>query len=475
MRSVRCWSSTNRLKHTLLLRILLTATNSPHADAKAATPQKRPCLLYVDPGGWDRSAVEPACDQRQCALVLLHSAPVARNLLSRGRATADEICDITVPAPGQELKWAERNLPDDVELRGVLCGSDGGLADAERLQDALLPGRSNGINPARRDKYRMVEAMRAAGLAAAEQATPRDWKEASAFLATQSYPVVMKPRRGQGSVLVGLARDEEHARRMHDALRAATVSLDDEESGALVVQEFLEGEEWIVDTVSADGEHKVLTLWRYGKGEENGVPFCYYCDELMPASGERERLLIEYATAALDATRWRWGPCHLEIKMARGKGADGGVGPVLVEINAGRWNGDDFQLISRVGTGYDPVEATLDALLDDEAWARVPSAPPAELMGHGRLVHLVSSVSGVVARAPAEAHAKALAAMPSLYRFEPRPSEAGAEIKETIDLTTRAGIAYLLHADADVVRRDYEALRELQPRLFEIVEEARES
>ena len=39
---------------------------------------------------------------------------------------------------------------------------------------------------------------------------------------------------------------------------------------------------------------------------------------------------------------------------------------------------------------------------------------------------------------------------------------------ETVDLTTRAGIGYLLHGDAEVVARDYRALRELQPTLFEV-------
>ena len=82
--------------------------------------------------------------------------------------------------------------------------------------------------------------------------------------------------------------------------------------------------------------------------------------------------------------------------------------------------------------------------------------------------HLVSSVSGTLKRDPAEAHAAALAAMPSLVRFEPVPSEAGEAVKETVDLDSRAGLGYLLHEDAEVVTRDYRTLRELQPRLFEV-------
>ena len=45
----------------------------------------------------------------------------------------------------------------------------------------------------------------------------------------------------------------------------------------------------------------------------------------------------------------------------------------------------------------------------------------------------------------------------------------------TVDLSTRAGLAYLLHQDAKVVARDYRALRDLQPSLFQVAEPEGES
>eukprot|EP00966_Prymnesium_polylepis_P132177 3056348-Prymnesium_polylepis.1 len=45
--------------------------------------------------------------------------------------------------------------------------------------------------------------------------------------------------------------------------------------GAPVVQAYLCGDEWIVDSVSRGGEHKVVGLWRYDKGLRNGAPFVY--------------------------------------------------------------------------------------------------------------------------------------------------------------------------------------------------------
>ena len=178
-----------------------------------------------------------------------------------------------VPPAGEEQAWAEDCLglsDGEFVLSAVLCGSDGGLADAERLQHALLPERSNGILPARRDKFLMNEVMRSAGLAAPLQCAPASWGEARTFLRSQlggRLPVVIKPRRGQASVLVGLAHDEEQAQHMDAVLRDAAVhvSIDTAEVASgdsnVVYQEYLRGSEWVVDTVSCAGEHKILALW----------------------------------------------------------------------------------------------------------------------------------------------------------------------------------------------------------------------
>ena len=37
----------------------------------------------------------------------------------------------------------------------------------------------------------------------------------------------------------------------------------------------LMGAEWVVDSVSRGGQHKVVALWRYDKGSANGAPFVY--------------------------------------------------------------------------------------------------------------------------------------------------------------------------------------------------------
>ena len=153
------------------------------------------------------------------------------------------------------------------------------------------------------------------------------------------------------------------------------------------------------------------------------------------------------------------GPAHVELKLTPRRG------PVLVEVNAGRFNGVDFRLLADVCCGYNAYECVLDAYLDEKAWDALPSAPPRELRGSGRLVKLVSTVEGRLARdvEPPE--------LASLVRFEPKPAAASEWAQLTVDNNSGAGYAWLLHSDPAVVERDFQELLRLQPGLL-VVEDA---
>jgi len=220
----------------------------------------------------------------------------------------------------------------------------------------------------------------------------------------------------------------------------------------------LRGDEWVVDTVSRAGEHKAVALWRYNKGPANGAPFVYAYDELMSVEGSRERDLIEYAFSALEALQWRYGPCHIEIKWTE-------RGPVLVEVNAGRFNGVDFKLLVDALIGYNMYDATLAAYADEAAWESLPRLPPQQLRGAGRLVKLVSSVQGSLVQLR---HVQEVESLPSCVAFAPVYTEEGEAVELTVDLASVAGFVTLMHEDAAVVQQDYLRLRELQETMFEV-------
>jgi hypothetical protein len=259
---------------------LLTRLLSVVGSTASPTPSSRGCVLYVDPATDDifdqrLRLTREACEANGVHFVPVWSAGFARIFCAKEETTEEEAAEVRsalVPPPGQEAEWAAKL---GVPVLGVVCGTDAGLADSERLLDALgPPERSNGIMRARRDKYEMHEAVRAAGLAAAEQAVASEWHEAEAFLERLPSPlsVVVKPRRGQASVRVGLAKTADEARALFERVLELPVTLDeDADVSSVLLQEALQGEEWVVDTISQGGEHKVMAIWRYEKGEANGA------------------------------------------------------------------------------------------------------------------------------------------------------------------------------------------------------------
>jgi len=298
-------------------------------------------------------------------------------------------------------------------------------------------------------------------MATAAQLAPSSWEEARAFLHAEcGLPAVIKPRRGVASILVGLAQTEDEARSMLEALAVdqTQVLADAGTTGAPVVQQYLRGDEWIVDTVSRDGEHKVVALWRYRKGERNGAPFVNLMDEVVGGGDHAAAAVADYACAALEALGWRWGPAHTEVMMTDD-------GPRLIEVNAGRFNGVDFMLFADVCYGANAYELAALSLLEPDAFLQLPSRPSAELRCHGRLVKLVSSVAGTLV---ALNHAEQLTSLSSLIRFETKAEAPGDSVERTVDLNTCAGFAHLLHTDAAVLEEDYETLRRLEPTLFSV-------
>ena len=62
---------------------------------------------------------------------------------------------------------------------------------------------------------------------------------------------------------------------------------------------------------------------------------------------------------------------HLEVMWVHGRG------PVLVEANCGRWNGEEFALLQDVCYGTNAYDAAFAATLGDEDdWAQVNLTPP---------------------------------------------------------------------------------------------------
>merc|ERR1719277_1416418 len=188
-----------------------------------------------------------------------------------------------------ELVKALQALP--YSIVGVFGGSEPGVELADRIANALAMPTANSLDllEARKDKAEMREALRRNGVPAAEQFKSGDLQELLAWAEKRNeWPLVAKPTGGAGSDGVYFCKSLDDLRAAHAniiGVKNPTGKINSE----LALQEFLSGDEYIVDTVSHEGKHLAVAIWKYTK--RRGLPWDEKAilssqNELLPASGD---------------------------------------------------------------------------------------------------------------------------------------------------------------------------------------------
>lgn len=131
--------------------------------------------------------------------------------------------------------------------------------------------------------------------------------DAREFLKQINGPIIVKPVGASGSRGVALvcAVDE-----LAPAWRRAS----DAHGGEILVEEFVEGPEFSVETLSADGVHEVLAVT---EKLTTGAPNFIELGHVVPAPRSSAELTEVGAAAVkvLDAIGHRNGPCHSEFRL----------------------------------------------------------------------------------------------------------------------------------------------------------------
>lgn len=338
----------------------------------------------------------------------------------------------------EDFSWVDLSSLAMFRPVAVLAGSESGVLLADYLSEKLgLRTNGTALSLCRRNKYEMVERLRACGIPAARQFFAR--REKDLLRAEEiGFPLVLKPLDSAGTDGVFVFRSsEELSRAYREVLGKKNIF------GAyireVVVQEFLEGIEYVVDTVSRSGRHLVTDVCVYEKVKANGRERIY---DTMKLVDFREDL-ASYFFRVLNALGIQNGPAHGEIMLTS-------KGPRLVEVGA-RLAGVGWPALVRLATGYGPIEATIDAYLNPrrflqkqrqgltkkgEAWMVVGIS-----RNEGRLRHPLSLVS------------QGLKSLISEHWEKKR-------LRKTVDLLSAPGYFQLFHRDPEVIARDYRRYRE---------------
>ena len=265
------------------------------------------------------------------------------------------------------------------------------------------------------------------------------------------FKAVVKPVESAGSDDVFLCKSKADVKKAFERINGKVNGLGCK-NDAVLVQEFLDGTEYVVDSVSADGTCKVTAVWEYDKRAVNGANFVYFGMRLVGPEEPVFNTLIQYQAEVLTALQIMNGPGHAEIKMTA-------TGPCLVEVGSRCHGGEGtWMTVAERCVGYTQVDATLDAYLDAEAFAEKYPAHPQQLLQHGKEVFLVSKFEGVLDALPGCAE---IQAMESFVKMQMHV-HADGPVHKTIDCFTRPGSVRIVHESADIVEKDHARIRELE-------------
>lgn len=224
-------------------------------------------------------------------------------------------------AESDELLPLVRTWHEMAPFQAVLTLSDFGLLPAAELSEEFgIVGESVATVELLLNKSLMRQRLAERGIGPVAAAVGRTNQDVKEFVQANGLPIIVKPTRESGSLAVFHVRDQQDA----DTVADRYLSLADKEwnPGDLgfadsfddfLMEEFLDGPEVSVETLSFDGRHVVVAVTDKELGGTGFAEIGLSTPSRQPEQTLREA--TQLVTELLDAVGLRYGPAHTEVKL----------------------------------------------------------------------------------------------------------------------------------------------------------------
>lgn len=340
----------------------------------------------------------------------------------------------------------------ELEPVQVIAGSEFGVPLTVQLAaDLGLPGNPVENLEAMTEKHAMHQRLKECGLRYIRGFVITSEEEAAErFRELDTEDVVVKPTRGAGTQGVYLCHGyDEMIEAVRKNLSAGVMNGD--KLNEIILQERIIGKEYIVNTVSCNGHHRIVSFWEYDKIKmTNGTnAYNYACSISEPDIGHSR--LLSYAIKVADAIGIKYGPVHGEYMVDE-------KGPVLIEVNCRPMGGGMTRKFIEKIFGQHETDSALDAYLDPGKFEKDAASPyrPKRL---GMMKFFIL---------PKEMKLDSAPVMPISMQLRSYYTASFAEVgrmgilPETRNVETAGGTVYLVHDDERIVREDSAFLHKLE-------------
>eukprot|EP00928_Gymnodinium_smaydae_P012421 TRINITY_DN14505_c0_g1_i1.p1 TRINITY_DN14505_c0_g1~~TRINITY_DN14505_c0_g1_i1.p1 ORF type:complete len:483 (-),score=77.82 TRINITY_DN14505_c0_g1_i1:328-1776(-) len=340
------------------------------------------------------------------------------------------------------------------DLRAVIAGSEPGVPLAELLGERLgLPSNKASTSAYRHNKFAMQERLRECGLRAIKQLYSSDLDEMLAFCKQECpFPVIVKPAESGGTDGVFWCHSEHDVTVAYRSLIGVR-NVNGYMNERVLVQEYLQGVEYVVNCVSHKKQHLCTCMWVYKKKKDPITKsIAYESSTMMESEGKLQDQLRQYVFKCLEAVGIETGPSHSEVIMTSD-------GPCLVET-AARLHGLMAPKLTELATGIGTHEIAVDVLDGAKLFAR--------LGGQQYLYHLKKYAAhvlllnqhteGVLERSLDHPE---LHALPATWRVQANV-KVGQQLCLTRDMASSPGVVFQVHPFLEQCQADDRKIRELE-------------
>lgn len=342
----------------------------------------------------------------------------------------------------------------------IVPGNERGVILATKLSNELgLLGNSIENLDAMTLKNEMHKRLAERGLRSIKGKVVHSLDEALEFYDSENLKeVVIKPTYSAGSTSVRICLDREE---MIDSINQLfdNVNYYGDEIDELLIQERINGIEYIVNTVTHKGIHRVTLVWKYNKVKTAEGAIVYDSCETVNELSLGEAEMIEYAYKVADALEIQYGPVHGEYMIDE-------KGPVLIEVNCRPCGGGmPATFLDRI-SGQHETDSILDSYLKpkcffDELIKRY------KLYAHGTLKFFITPKNMIVRSSPIVNIEKKLKAFHDSSLINTTYQDM--IFKKTEDLNTAAGYVFLVNEDKAKVDHDLNFLRDVERNAFSLI------
>ena len=342
----------------------------------------------------------------------------------------------------------------------VLPASEKGVILATRLSHDLgLLGNPIENLDAMTLKYKMHERLAEHGLRSIKGKVIHSVEDALNYYDSEGLKeVVLKPNYSSGSTNVRFCLNRQELADTSKLLFEGVNRFGDKIKDVLI-QERINGKEYIVNTVSHKGIPRVTSIWKYNKAETYEGAIVYENAVTVNELDLGEAELVEYAYDVVKAIGIQYGPVHGEYMIDEN-------GPILIEVNCRPMGANmpaDF--LDRI-SGQHETDSILDSYLKPERFFE-------ELKKEYKLYSYGDIKSFIVPKDTIAHSSPIIRIIPNLDSYHSTTlSNTNTDdelFPKTQDVSTIGGLVFLVNDELPELEKDLNFLRSVERNAFSLI------